>query len=161
MTTAFSMCQRILNVCHHRLSMNFELDSHGVAFVEIFCFSDARFDGHKVESIFGEQGSSPLGVADPNLYRNHSPAIRHQARYRFQVAALLRRNGHEVERGGASPEPNFASELDVHWHSISNAQQWAFATAPRGCSSQISGMRQRRVWILTVPGNGQLAQLWF
>ena len=50
-----------------------------VAFLKIFCFSDIRLDRHNVAAIFGKQGSLPLGFADPNMYRNHSPAIRHES----------------------------------------------------------------------------------
>jgi len=40
---------------------------------------------------------------------------------------LLRWDGNEEPRGGSFPEPNCAAELDVHWHSISNAQRLALA----------------------------------
>ena len=63
----------------HHFSTNFELYSHFVAFLKILCFSNTRFDGHNVAVIFGKQASLPLGFADPNMYRNHSPAIRHDS----------------------------------------------------------------------------------
>lgn len=62
-----------------RVSANFEPYGHFVAFLKIFCFSDARFDGHDVAAIFREQGSLPLGFADPNMDRNHSPTISHRS----------------------------------------------------------------------------------
>ena len=92
---------------------NFEAYRHLVAFRQLFCFSDAVFYGHNVEAIFGKQGGLPLGFADPNRYRDHSPAISHQPGYGFQVAARLLRNGNEVKRGRAFPKPNLAVELDV------------------------------------------------
>src|SRR5215207_3694771 len=103
--------------------MNFEAYSHIVPLLKIFCFSDTCFDGYNVAAIFGKQGSLPLGFADPYIHWNHSPAIRHESYYGFQVAALLRRNGNEVPWGGSTPVPNFAVELDVHRYSISNAQR--------------------------------------
>src|SRR6266540_981051 len=120
-------CKQILT----RLSTNFESYRHLVAFLKIFCFSDTRFDGHNVAAIFGKQGRLPIAVADPNMYRNHSPAIRHESYYGFQVAALLRRNGNEVPWGGAVPVPNFAVELDVHCYSISHAQRCALPAGGR------------------------------
>jgi hypothetical protein len=36
------------------LSTYFEPYRHFVAFLKIFCFSDARFDGHNVVAIFGK-----------------------------------------------------------------------------------------------------------
>jgi hypothetical protein len=106
--------------------LNFESYSDFVAFVKVFCFSDTRFDGHNVAAIFGKQGSLPLGFTDPNMYRDHSPAIRHESYDGFQAAGQLRGNGNEEPWGGAIPEPNLAIELDVHWHSISNAGRLAF-----------------------------------
>ena len=113
----------------HYLSTNFELYSHFVAFFKIFCFSDTCFDGYNITAIFGEQGSFPLGFADPNIYRNHSPAIRHESHYCIQGAGLLRRYGNEEPWGGAFPEPNFAVELDVHRYITSNAQRLAVCLA--------------------------------
>ena len=59
--------------------MNFEPYGHFVTFFKVFCFSDTRFDGHEVATIFGKQGSLPFGVADPNVYWNHTPTIRHES----------------------------------------------------------------------------------
>src|SRR6266498_424457 len=94
-------CKQILT----GLSTNFEPYRHFVTFLKIFCFSDTRFDGYNIESIFGKQGSLPLGFADPNNYRNHSPAVSHKPYYGFQIVALLRRNGNEVPWGGTPPKP--------------------------------------------------------
>src|SRR5512133_1090152 len=102
--------------------MNLEPYSHVVAFLKVFCFSDTRFDGYKIETSFGKQGSLPLGFADANMHRDHSPAIGHQSRDRFQVAAVLRRNSNEEPGGGSLPEQNGTGKFNVHWHSISNAQ---------------------------------------
>ncbi len=35
--------------------MDFEAHSHLVAFLKIFCFANACFDGHNVAAIFGKQ----------------------------------------------------------------------------------------------------------
>src|SRR5512143_3673495 len=101
--------------------MNFEPYGHFLPFLKIFCFSNTRFDGHQVETIFGKQGRLPLGLADPHLYRDHSPAVSHESRYRLQVAALLRRNGDKEPRGRTFPEQNLTAKLEDHWYSISNA----------------------------------------
>jgi hypothetical protein len=43
-TTALIFRAVVVNI--HKLSTNFEVYSDLVAFLEIFCFSDTRFDGH-------------------------------------------------------------------------------------------------------------------
>jgi hypothetical protein len=43
---------------------------------------------------------------------------------------LLRRNRNEKPWGGPSPVPYLSVELDVHWHSISNAQRPVSAKRP-------------------------------
>jgi len=114
------------------VSMNFEPYSHFIAFFKIFCFSNTRFDGHKIAAIFGKQGSRPRGLADLNMYWNHSPTIGHESWYRFQLAALFLWNGNEVPWGRTSPEPDDAVELDVHFYSISNTRRPASLSA-RAC----------------------------
>jgi len=107
-----------LKACKQKLTLlstNFESYSHLVTLLKVFCFSDTYFDGHKVETIFGKQGSLKLGLADPHVDRDHPPAIRHQPGYRFQLAGLLRRNRYEEPRGGSLPENNLAVELDNHF----------------------------------------------
>lgn len=94
-----------------------------VAFIKIFRASNTRFDRHDVKAIFGEQGGLPLRFADPHMYRNDAPAIRHKSGYRFQVMALLFGNGDEKPRGWTLPEPDRAAKLEVHRHSISNAHE--------------------------------------
>src|SRR5215207_1936368 len=130
------------------LSTNFETDADRVAFRKVFCFADVRPDGHKVEAVFREQGRFPLAPADPDTYRDHSPAIRHECRYGFQGLGLLFRDGHEEPRGRALPEPDLAAKLDVHGHSISNGFALLFVSGllrlspfmfthcfPSGCSA--------------------------
>ena len=89
--------------------MHFELDRNPVALIEILSRSDAGFDRHDIALIFGKQGRLPLSFANAHTGGDHSPAISHECGYGIQVAALLRRNGNEVPRGGATPEPNFAA----------------------------------------------------
>lgn len=101
--------------------MNFEPQGHCIAVHEIFCFSDNRLDGYKITPVFGKQGCLKLGFPDPHMNRYHSPAIRHDSRYGFDVTAMFRWNGDEVKRGGTSPDKNFTAELDDHWYSISKA----------------------------------------
>ena len=104
------------------LSPHFKQYRHAVAFLQIFCFSDARFDWHKIAAIFGEQRCFPLGVPDPDMHRNHPPTVGYDSGNGFQVPALLLRNCHEEPGSGSLPEPDLTLELDVHWHSISNPQ---------------------------------------
>jgi len=101
-----------------RSGTNFEPYSYVVAFLKIFCFSDTRFDGNNVAAIFWKQGSLPPGFTYPNMYGNHPPSIGHESSYRFQIMALLRRNGNEEPWGRTPPEPNFAVEFDIHWYSM-------------------------------------------
>ena len=105
-----------------RFSMDFESYSDCVAFLKIFGFANTRFDGHNITVIFRPQGSLPFGFADSNRYGDHSPAIGHQAGDGVDITALFFRNSHEEPRCGSPPKPNYATELDVHWHSISNAE---------------------------------------
>ena len=51
--------------------------STGGAFV--FYFADARFNRDNVAALFGKQGGLPLGFADANDCRNHSPAVTHHS----------------------------------------------------------------------------------
>src|SRR5512133_1971705 len=104
----------------HYSSKNFQVYSYLVAFHKIFYLSHNRFDGHNITAILREQGSLPLGFADPHMDRDHAPAICHKSRYGFQVAALFRWNGNEVPRGWTLPEPNLTVERNVHRYSISN-----------------------------------------
>src|SRR5206468_11588413 len=85
-----------------------------VTFLKIFCSPNTCFDRHNVAAIFVKHGSLPLSLADPSIYRNHSPAIGHESQNVFQVARRLRRNGNEVPWGWPPPVPNLAVELDVH-----------------------------------------------
>lgn len=96
------------------LEINDDLYGHGVAFVKILGFADAGFDGHDVVFLFGEQGGLIEGFADPHLHRQHAPTIGHEVGYNFQVAALLQGDGHEEPGRGATPEPDYALELDIH-----------------------------------------------
>jgi hypothetical protein len=47
----------------------------------------------------------------------------YEPRYSFQDAALLLRNGHEEPWGGSLPEPDLAVELNIHGHTMANAQR--------------------------------------
>ncbi len=62
-----------------RLSTKFEPYSNLVTFLKLFRFSDARFNGNDVATIFGKQRSLPLRFADPSMYRNHPPTISHES----------------------------------------------------------------------------------
>lgn len=73
---------------------------HCVTLLKILGFSDTRFNGYKVTSVLGKQGSRPLGLADPNVYRDHTPTIGHEPGDGFQVLALLLRNGNEEPGAG-------------------------------------------------------------
>ena len=95
-------------------SADFELDSHGAAFLKLFRCLDALADGHQVAAVFWEQRSLPFGFADPHMDRDHAPAIRHKLRDRFDVTALFFRNGHEEIGRGTSPVKDLACEFKDH-----------------------------------------------
>ena len=95
-------------------SADFEPQSHFVALFKMFRFLDSHFDGHKIASVLGEQGGGELGFADPYVDRDHPPAVGHEARDRFDVAACFRRNGDEKIWGRTAPVKNFSAELDDH-----------------------------------------------
>lgn len=105
---------------------HFKPDLHSVAFLKLLRISDAVFKGHEIAAIFGKQGSLPLRFPDPDLSRDHSPAVSHDAGDGFQAMALLRRHGHEVKRRRPSPKPDLALELDVHGSIIPDAKLYRF-----------------------------------
>ena len=108
-----------------KYSTNFQPHGYFVALFKVFCFSDAYFDGHEITAIFGKERSLKFSIADPHVDRNHSPAIRHQAGYSFDVLGFLRWNRNEEKWCWPPPVNNFATEFNNHSQSISNAQRSA------------------------------------
>src|SRR5260370_16939840 len=64
--------------------------------------------------------------------RNRPPTIRDESGNLLNVATLPRRDGNEVPRRGASPEPNIAAELEDHWCEKSNAYRLVLSVGRRG-----------------------------
>ena len=95
-------------------SVNFEPDRYRIPFLQAFNLSNAGLDRYQVAAVLGEEGGGVFGAADAHMDGNNSPALRHQAGDRFQVAGWLLGNGHKEPGSGTAPEPDLALELDVH-----------------------------------------------
>ena len=58
------------------LQTDFKPYLHIIPLADLFRFLDHHLDRHKIETVFREQGGLKLGLADPRVDGNHSPAIR-------------------------------------------------------------------------------------
>src|SRR5690606_18536732 len=96
--------------------VNIERYRYRVALVDVLRPAYARLDGDDVAPVLREQGGFPLRLADPRTHGDHPPAIRHIAKYGFQVVALSLRDSHEEPRGRAAPEPDLALKFNFHEH---------------------------------------------
>ena len=66
-----------------------------------------------VAAVLGEQRGRPPGRPDPELGRDHAPAVRHQRRRRPDPGALGLGHRDEVEGRRPAPEPHLAAELEL------------------------------------------------
>src|SRR5262245_65789424 len=98
----------------HSSDVDDEANLHRVAQFKPFGLAHPRLDRHDVLPIFREEGCLPCGSPDMRPDRNHAPAVGHQRGSRVERAALLVRHGDEVPRRRALPEPDLATELEVH-----------------------------------------------
>lgn len=102
------------------LLMDFKLNCHLVVFLKVFRFADTCLDRYEIAIVLWKQGSGVFCFPDLHVDGDHSPAIRHQIWYVYYCAAVLRRNFDEEPWRWPAPEDDLATELDVHWQSISN-----------------------------------------
>lgn len=88
----------------------------------------------------------PPGSPDLRRDRNHAPAVAHERGSRFQITALLVRNGDEMPRRRAFPEPHLTTELQVHPIRI-RASQFQLPSAHASSRPALAAVFDIRSWL--------------
>src|SRR5256885_7888655 len=87
-----------------------ELHLDGFAQDEPLPFSVLVLDRDHVAAVLRPQRGLPRALADPDLGRDHPPAVRHVRRDRVDAPSPVRGDADEVVRRRAAPEPELAGE---------------------------------------------------